>query len=313
MKTRSVFRSLLRFLPGLGLVLAVGCIRKPEEMTATTLGRQTILADTTLATLIWQEEEIFERTYPYARLEIVYRNEQEVLDRFLNDTIQTIIATRALTDEERAFLARSQAIHQPREFVFATSAIAFLGAKGTRDSTYVFEDLLRRLRDPSAGNIFVIENDQSGISRTLLRLTGLDNMPAHVYAVKGKDDVLAYVNRDPRAIGIIDYSAISDSDDAYTRKVLAEATLLGISRPADAAQAGFVRPYQYNLQDRKYPFTQDLYIISKSGKTDVGIGFASFITGEIGQKIILKAGLLPAYQTERVLELGPVKDINVVK
>jgi hypothetical protein len=45
----------------------------------------------------------------------------------------------------------------------------------------------------------------------------------------------------------------------------------------------------------------------------VGIGFASFIAGEIGQKIILKAGLLPRYQSERVLEIGPVEDIKVVK
>jgi phosphate transport system substrate-binding protein len=125
--------------------------------------------------------------------------------------------------------------------------------------------------------------------------------------------VLDYVNRDDRAIGIIDYSAISDSDEPYTKRVLAEATLLGISRPADSTQFGFVRPYQYNLQDRKYPFTRDLYVISKSGKTDVGIGFASFIAGEIGQKIILKAGLLPRYQSERVLEIGPVEDIKVVK
>ena len=63
-------------------------------------------------------------------------------------------------------------------------------------------------------------------------------------------------------------------------------------RPKDSVQYGFLHPYQYNLQDRRYPYTRDIYYISRSGKSDLGLGFASFIAGEIGQKIILKAGLL---------------------
>ena len=88
---------------------------------------------------------------------------------------------------------------------------------------------------------------------------------------------------------------------------------MGVTRPADSTQMGFVQPYQYNLQDRKYPFTRDLYFISKTGREDAGIGFASFICGEIGQKIILKAGLLPKFQSERTIELNYTNDIKVVK
>jgi phosphate transport system substrate-binding protein len=95
--------------------------------------------------------------------------------------------------------------------------------------------------------------------------------------------------------------------------VLKKIQLVGISRPADSLQMGFVRPFQYNLQDNLYPFTRDLYFISNSGKSDVGIGFATFICAEIGQKIILKAGLLPTYQTERIIEINPTTDIKVVQ
>ncbi len=312
MKTQILIRIATALVPA-AVVLLAGCVQKPEEMTATTLGSQVIVADTTLADLIWQEEEIFERTYKYANLEIHYLNETDMFDRFLNDTIKTIIATRQLSAGERAFLRTSQQITNPREFPFATSAIAFIAGRAARDTALVYEELVASLRDTASGKVFVIEDARSGIGAAMLNLTGLEKLPPHIYALRNKDDVLAYVNRDDRAIGIIDYSAISDSDEPYTKRVLAEATLLGISRPADSTQFGFVRPYQYNLQDRKYPFTRDLYVISKSGKTDVGIGFASFIAGEIGQKIILKAGLLPKYQSERVLEIGPVEDIKVVK
>jgi phosphate transport system substrate-binding protein len=111
----------------------------------------------------------------------------------------------------------------------------------------------------------------------------------------------------------VDYSDISDSDDAFTKEVLNHIKLLGITRPADSIQAGFVQPFQYNLQDKKYPFTRDLYFISKTGKDDVGTGFTSFICGDIGQKIILKAGLLPKFQSERTIEISRTNDIKIVK
>ena len=59
------------------------------------------------------------------------------------------------------------------------------------------------------------------------------------------------------AIGIIDYAAIGDSDSAFTREVLRASKPVGVSRPQDSIQYGFLKPFQYNLQDRKYPFTRE--------------------------------------------------------
>ena len=140
-----------------------------------------------------------------------------------------------------------------------------------------------------------------------------DELPKHMYALESKKEVMDYVKSHENAIGIVDISDISDSDDQQAKDLLDSIELLGISRPIDSIQSGFVKPFQYNLQDRKYPFTRDLYIISRTGKSDVGTGFASFITGEIGQKIVLKSGLLPKYQSERVLEIRNSSDIKVIK
>jgi phosphate transport system substrate-binding protein len=38
---------------------------------------------------------------------------------------------------------------------------------------------------------------------------------------------------------------------------------------------------------------RDLYIINAQGFSGLGMGFASFVAGDIGQRIILKSGLLP--------------------
>ena len=147
----------------------------------------------------------------------------------------------------------------------------------------------------------------------MLSILKTEKLPAHFYALNTKQEVLDYVGTHDQAIGIVDYCDISDSDSAFTKDVLRKIKLLAITRPADSTQAGFVQPFQYNLQDRKYPFTRDLYFISKTGKDDVGTGFTSFICGEIGQKIILKAGLLPKFQSERTIEISRTNDIKVVK
>jgi len=293
------------------LLPALSCVRKTEQMEGPTMGTIAIIADETMKDIVQQEEEIFERNYQYAHLNIQYASEHDVVDAFLKDSTRTIMINRPLTAEEKNYFTEQHA--NPRQIIFATGAIAFIKNRKATDTTYVYEDLLHRFKDDTGSTVFVLENAKSGISQEILKLLQQDQLPKHFYALNTKQEVLDYVDAHDNAIGIVDYSDISDSDSAFTKEVLSKIHLLGITRPADSTQVGFVQPYQYNLQDRKYPFTRDLYFISKTGREDVGIGFASFICGEIGQKIVLKAGLLPKFQSERNIELNYTNDIKVIK
>ena len=58
-------------------------------------------------------------------------------------------------------------------------------------------------------------------------------------------------------------------------------------------KSAYYAPTQNNLAEVKYPLARDLYIINCQGYSGLGMGFASFIAGDIGQRIILKSGLLP--------------------
>jgi phosphate transport system substrate-binding protein len=55
----------------------------------------------------------------------------------------------------------------------------------------------------------------------------------------------------------------------------------------------YYAPSQNNIAEGKYPLARDLYIINGQGYSGLGMGFASFVAGDIGQRIILKSGLLP--------------------
>lgn len=293
------------------LIILSACVKKPETMTGPTIGKLTILADENLKYVIEQEEDIFERSYKYANVDIVYLPEYDLFKSFMSDTFNTVIISRGLTADERDYFIRRGVT--PREFPFATSALAFITNQQVNDTAYAYEQLTGFWKSPESGKVFVVENPRSGIAFEIMRLLGTDTLPSHFYALKTKDEVIDYVKAHDNAIGIVDWTDISDSDNPAAKGILQTISLLAISRPADSTQQGFILPYQYNLQDRLYPFTRDLYFISTSGKSDVGMGFASFITGEIGQKILLKAGLLPKYQTERIIEMGSTTDIKVVK
>jgi phosphate transport system substrate-binding protein len=293
------------------LLLLPACVRKQEDMSGPTIGQMSIIADQTLQYLVEQQEEVFEREYKYTTLDISYQHEMDMMQAFYDDSIDVIITNRNLTAEEYAFFEKRKQF--PRATMFATSAIAFIRHRSQADTTITYENLVASLKSAEDGTVFVLENSKSGIAGELLRLLDVAQLPSHIFALPTKAAVLEYVATQPKAIGIIDYTDISDSDSAYTKDVLSRYYLMGISRPADSVQVGFVQPFQYNLQDRKYPFTRDLHFITKTGKTDVATGFIAFIAGEIGQKIVLKSGLLPKFQAERWIELTNTSDIKVVQ
>jgi phosphate transport system substrate-binding protein len=48
---------------------------------------------------------------------------------------------------------------------------------------------------------------------------------------------------------------------------------------------------------------RELYIVNCQGFSGLGMGFASFVAGDIGQRIILKSGLLPYKVPPRKLSI----------
>jgi phosphate transport system substrate-binding protein len=294
----------------LSLPFLLSC-RKQENMIGPTMGTIDIVADESIRYIVEQEENIFERSYKYAQVNITYMPEADMIEQFMKDSTRVIMTVRPLTEEEVKYFENKNSY--PRQTAFATSALAFLVSQNAPDTAFTYEDMISMFKDDDKGKLFVIENAKSGISNEIVQLINVEKLPKHFYALNSKREVIDYVIAHENAIGIVDWSDISDSDNQDAKELLEKTEIVGITRPADSIQQGFIKPFQYNLQDRIYPFTRDLYIITTTGKSDVSTGFASFVSGDIGQKIILKSGLLPKYQTERIIEIRNSADIKVVK
>ncbi|MFN3316619.1 MAG: phosphate ABC transporter substrate-binding protein, PhoT family, partial [Raineya sp.] len=62
-------------------------------------------------------------------------------------------------------------------------------------------------------------------------------------------------------------------------------------------------PSQSAFAKNIYPLRRECYVLVKGGRIGLAHAWATFISQEIGQRIILKAGLLPAKIPPREIEM----------
>ena len=162
------------------------------------------------------------------------------------------------------------------------------GVTGVKDSIRVVFD------HPRSSNVHYIMDE-----------FGLKKFPSFFFACHSNEQVVKYVEENTNAIGIIGSNWISDPEDTVSHKFLDKIRVVGISSKNDPSAAlGYVKPYQGYIASGEYPFKREINIISRELGVRVGTGFAAFTAGDIGQRIILKSGLVPARAPIRLINTG---------
>ena len=308
-------KSLLNFILISCALLMVSCSNKTGEASeTTTTGDIRIGADDNLRLITEAEIFIFETDYKRAKVRPVYGSEGDVMDLLIQDSVRLVVIGRKLTDNERSFF-NSKNIH-PREQKIAYDGLAFVINKANADSTFAYDEVKALFTgkaghwsdfDPSNSDDpiqVVFDNPRSGNAGFIKQHFGLKELPSNCYALKSNEEVLKYVENNPGSIGIIGSNYISDVDDSLSQSILKRIKVARIAAADDPkALKGYHRPYQEYLADESYPFRREIYIISRELGTHLGNGFIAFVTGDKGQRIILKAGLVPVVFPTRSVEI----------
>jgi phosphate transport system substrate-binding protein len=163
-----------------------------------------------------------------------------------------------------------------------------LGSK-TNDTIHVVFD-----RNGSANARFLKE-----------RFLGKKDFPKNVFAAKSNSDVVAYVSQNRNAIGIIGLNWISDQDDSSAAASLKRVRVVALTLPdTTGVEKNYNKPLQAYIALKTYPLTRGVYIISREGRNGLGTGFASFVAGDKGQRMIRMMGLLPATMPIRIVKVN---------
>ncbi len=252
-------------------------------------GKVTILVDETLKPIIDDQIAVFESKYE-AKINLDARSEKELIKAFLNDSAGVAVLSRTLNQDEIKYFERKRIT--PKATKIGIDAIAFIRNNTSNDTLIALEDVLSFMQGKKQTNIkgLVFDNPNSSTVRYMNDLAGLDEMPTKdVFSFKTNEDVIKYVSENEGMVGVVGVNWLSQPSTALK----GDMKNINVLNVKSLNNIGYFAPSQNNIAEGTYPLARDLYIINCQGYSGLGMGFASFVAGDIGQRIILKSGLLP--------------------
>ena len=278
-----------------------------------TRGNIKITADESFQPVIDTEVFTFTQLYTNAKITPQYKPEYDVINDFMRDCVKVIVTSRKLTDDQIKYLRDTLVI--ARTITFAYDGLALVTNKANKDTLLKY-DQVRDIflgkavswddLDPKSklGKIRIIfDNTKSGNIRYFKELFEItEALPQNFYAVNTNPEVIDFVSGNPDALGIVSVNWISDKSDSLSRSFIKKVNVLAISRPF-IDDGSYYRPDQGWIYDRSYPFIREVYLITRETFKGLGAGFIQWATAEQGQRIVLKAGLVPATMPIRMVQI----------
>jgi phosphate transport system substrate-binding protein len=278
--------------------------KKFDDNDSYASGTVSFAADESFSPILDQEFYVFKALNKEAKPAVIYKPENEVLKLFFNDSVRVAIVARALHADELKMLHQKQ--FYPAVNCFAYDAVAVIVNKASTDTLTSVNELKKILNGQAkTDKNIVFDNANSSLIRYLGEFSGNTKFTQkNIYALKTNVDVIKYVSEHQQAIGFISYSWLLEPDKSYAAWVN-NIKVLGVRDEGnDRDSKTYFKPSQNTLAMQFYPLTRGLYIINNTGRPGLGTGFASFLLGEKGQRIVLRSGLLPDSIPTREISFG---------
>lgn len=287
-----------------------------------------VACDESFERILQQEVEVFEYCYPQFSIMPYYVNEKSAIDSLLDlGNVRTAILARQLNDKEKDYLKSHD--KNVRQQQIAVDAIALIVNPKNPIEQITVQDLRDILAgkvkswgeiEPNkTGEIDIVFDHQGSSTVQYMRdsLMNGKNLGGKVFAQKTNDDVFKAVSNNPRAIGVIGVSWIS-SDLRHKEPTTEE--LAKIAQSSDTTELDFdsrvkvlkvagdgevvaYKPYQTYIFEGKYPLHRSIFMVTVATGGTTASKFYDFVTGPMGQKLIVMTGVLPARLFKRQVEV----------
>ncbi len=277
-----------------------------------TRGDIKISVDESYQPIIDSEIYAFTSFYQYAKITPSYKPEVDIINDLMNDSVKLIVTNKQLSPEQIQTLRDTLII--ARTNAFAYDALALIVNKENRDTLLTYNNVkdlflgkIKTWKDLNANSKLdkisvVFDNSKSGNVRYFKEKFELtNNLPDNFYAVNTNEEVINFITKNRNALGIISVNWISDKDDPKSKIFKKNIRVMAVSSSYD--NTTFSLPEQGAIYDKSYPFTREVYLISRETFAGLGSGFVQFVTHDQGQLIILKSGLVPSVSPIRLIQL----------
>jgi phosphate transport system substrate-binding protein len=284
----------------LAFIMITGCSKKDQTETAEktskpTSGYLTIGIDESLRPAMNAEIDMFSYYYKDAHITPLYLPEKQIIEKLLNNEIQTGIICRNLYKDEVESIKGSYQ-HVPEAFRLAEDAIVPVVSKTNPFNDISYSDLKKILSGEittwkqlnssiaDESPIVVVMTASSSVNRYFSTLNGT---PSSIksYALDSTTDLIDYIKNNPHSLGILGGSWFFQRGDKYPDiKVLDYRGAI----PGSANSEGLFR---------------EVFAITHEPFTGLGTGFISFLASQKGQMIITAAGMTPFKTISREVQI----------
>lgn len=289
---------------------ALACKDKADgsaEKETILTGEIDLFVDQTVQSMVQGQVDVFENQYK-AKIHITPKSESEIVNDLLSGNATMAVLTRRLTKEEENYFHNKKVI--PRVSHFASDAVVFIRNKMSNDSLLDLDDVYTLLNGkPSKLKSLVFENPNSSVVTYMNRWAKVSNdKKENVFALNSTQEVLDFVTKNPEAVGVIALDAVTEPYPEW-QSLLENMLVLSVKNVKTGTNnVKYYKPNQANLGRGLYPLKRSIYVLNYQGFAGLGTGFASFLVGDIGQRIVLKSNLLPITIPERNIIIR--KEIN---
>jgi len=290
--------------------------RKKITRTDTpTSGFASFVGDDCYAPIINDQFKVFEALNQEAFLTPYYTNEVEAVNLMLKDSLRLAVLARDLTEDEKQGLRNKNL--NPRSQKIAIDGIALIINKENNDSLISIPRLTKIMTgeltswkeinpDSKYDAISVVFDNPNSSTVRFIKDSICREKPLFdgLRAMDNNQSVLDYVARTPNSMGIIGVNWISNPKDSTNLTFSDKIRVMSISRTEPATRNNSYQPLPAFLALGNYPLTRDVYVVLTDLRGTLLSGFMNFLSGDRGQRIMLKAGLVPATRPVRLVSVS---------
>lgn len=265
-----------------------------------TYGTLKITADPSFKNLIQAVTSMYQVEYPEVKFEMDYKFEELAIKDLYEGKTEFAIVSKPLTKDQETYLFNKTKILYKASPIGMDATIFITSIENPLESISVNEIKSNIYKENSDLN-FVFDYPNSANFNTV-------NEKLEITAPKGKaikalesaENVIDFVQKDKKAIGVIGLNTLSDTDNPKVKEYLSKVKILKV---ADT-KGEIYEPTNPNLRTGKYPFYRMIYFLKNEKGFGIAAGLTRFVGSQQGQLIVLKENIQPYYLYKREVQIN---------
>ena len=264
-----------------------GCEEKKETSTK---GSLIVYVDESIFRMVKIQVDTFSVLYKEAKIELIPASARGGITKIVNNEAEIFISSREFNPEEKIVSKKNDL--EVKTLKFCYDGIAVITSFETYLDKINFNEVKNLLEGKYESAIAVIPERNSGIYAYLQNEIMKSERFSNVEIALNEQNVVDIVKQNKNKIGFVGYNILNDSSGVKILNV-------GL-REQSGIKDVYLEPHPGYFVQNLYPLSRLIRIYIHEPNLGLASGFASFLTGNEGQRIVLSSKLGPATVPVRI-------------